>query len=89
MPGMRCRKVLPGFNDLAALRPDLAAQWHPTLNKGLRPTDVMPTSANQAWWRGLCGHVWKAQASARAKPKVSTCPYCAGRRKPERPVDLG
>ena len=32
------RKVLPGFNDLAALRPDLAVQWHPTLNKGLRPS---------------------------------------------------
>ena len=83
------RKVLSGFNDLATLRPDLAAQWHSTLDKGLRPTDVMPTSGKQFWWRGPCGHVWKAKVSARAKPKVSTCPYCAGHRKPERPVDLG
>lgn len=49
----------------------------------------MLASGKQFWWRGPCGHVWKAKASARAKPKVSTCPYCAGRRKPERPVDLG
>jgi hypothetical protein len=49
----------------------------------------MPPSGEQAWWRGPCGYVWKAKVSARAKPKVSTCPYCAGHRKPERPVDLG
>lgn len=31
------RRVLAGFNDLAAVAPDVAAEWHPTLNGELRP----------------------------------------------------
>ena len=31
------RRVLPGFNDLATLFPQVAAQWHPTLNGPLTP----------------------------------------------------
>ena len=29
------KKVSPGFNDLATLDPELAKQWHPTLNTQL------------------------------------------------------
>ena len=83
------RKVLAGYNDLVTLRPDLATQWHPTMNKKLKPTDVMPTSNKEVWWHGECGHTWSAKVCDRNKPKVSSCPYCTGRRKPEHPVDLG
>lgn len=85
--GNQCVNGFGADSDL--LRPDLAVQWRPTLNRGLKPADVMLTNGKQVWWRGPCGHGWKAKVSARAKPKVSTCPYCAGRRQPERPVDLG
>lgn len=34
------RKVLPGFNDLETLYPDVAAQWHPSLNGALTPEMV-------------------------------------------------
>ena len=34
------RKVMPGFNDLAAADPELAAQWDYGRNGGLRPEDV-------------------------------------------------
>jgi hypothetical protein len=83
------RKVLAGYNDLATLRPDLAAQWHPTMNKKLKPTDVMPTSNKEVWWHGDCGHTWSAKVCDRNKPKVSSCSYCTSRRKPDHPVNLG
>ena len=37
-------KALAGFNDLAAKAPDVAAQWHPTLNGNLTPEMVTPGS---------------------------------------------
>ena len=41
-----------GHPSLAEGRPELAAQWHPTLNGGLTPADVTLGSAKQVWW--LC-----------------------------------
>ncbi len=38
------RKVLAGFKDLAALEPEVAKQWHPTLNGALTPEMVTPGS---------------------------------------------
>lgn len=35
------RLLVPGVNDLATVYPEIAAQWHPSKNGGLRPTDVM------------------------------------------------
>lgn len=34
------KKAIPGFTDLETLRPDLAAQWHPTWNGSLQPRQV-------------------------------------------------
>lgn len=53
------KKVLPGYNDLATLRPDIAAQWHPTLNGDLTPAQVTPgSSATKVWWVCAKGHEW-------------------------------
>ena len=38
------KKVLAGFNDLATLYPDIAAQWHPNKNGSLTPAQVTPAS---------------------------------------------
>lgn len=38
------RKVLAGYNDLATTHPDIAAMWHPRLNKRLKPTGVQAIS---------------------------------------------
>src|SRR5580700_6003652 len=38
-------------NSLASLRPDVAAEWHPTRNKALRPKDVVAGSARRVWWK--------------------------------------
>ena len=82
------RKVLAGFNDLATTHPEYAAQWHPRLNKPLEPSDVHARTTRKVWWLGLCGHTYDMSVGKRTRAKVSHCPYCSGKRVPERPVKL-
>ena len=72
------RKVLAGFNDLAALEPQIAAQWHPTLNGTLTPEMVTVGSRQRVYWE--CGehHVWQAAVYSRTGPQKTGCPVCAG-----------
>ena len=78
------RKVLPGFNDLAALEPEVAKQWHPALNGTLTPEMVTAGSHRKVWWQCPSGHIWKAVVYSRAGPQKTGCPICAGRVKKRR-----
>lgn len=78
------RKVLPGFNDLVTLEPEVAKQWHPTLNGVLTPEMVTTGSHRKVWWECPAGHIWKAVVYSRAGPQQTGCPVCAGRMQPER-----
>ena len=78
------RKALAGFNDLSTLEPEVAAQWHPTLNGGLTPSMVTAGSHRKVWWTCPSGHVWKAAVYARAGPQKNGCPVCAGKARPDR-----
>lgn len=76
------KQVMPGVSDLATLRPDLAAQWHPTLNdRG--PEDVSPGSHYLATWHNCPNdprHVWQSQVNSRTKPSNSYgCAICSGK----------
>ena len=82
------RKVLAGYNDLAATHPGIAAMWHPRMNKRLKPTGVQAVSRKPAWWRGECGHVYQMAVRDRVRAKPGYCPYCSGRKRPERPIRL-
>lgn len=73
------KKVMPGENDLASYKPELAAGWHPTRNGKLTPSDVTPSSNRKVWWLCPLGHEYQAVVSARAASGTD-CPYCAGRR---------
>lgn len=73
------RKVLEGFNDLKTVEPMVAAQWHPTLNRPLEPTMVLPGSSKRVWWRCSDGHEWKAVIYSRTGAQKCGCPYCGGR----------
>ncbi len=66
-------------NNLAALRPDLAAEWHPTRNRPLKPETVFPAAAHRVWWRCPHGHQWRATINSRSHLGTG-CPYCSGRR---------
>jgi DNA-directed RNA polymerase subunit RPC12/RpoP len=73
------KRVLKGFNDLQTTLPNVAAEWHPTLNGDLNPSDFTKGSRQKAWW--TCSrnysHVWSSPIKERLK---SNCPFCAGRR---------
>jgi len=69
--------VLTGENDLKTVAPEIAKFWHPTRNKGLKPSDIMPNSHKRIWWRCEKGHEW--QARAYAIKAGGACPYCAGK----------
>lgn len=75
------RKVLPGFNDLATLYPMVAAQWHPSLNGELKPTDVTRGSRRKVWWQCAWEHEWQACIFSRTQTPATGCPYCAKPRK--------
>jgi hypothetical protein len=71
------RKVLPGFNDLQTVNPELTSQWNYEKNGTLFPTAVTGMSHRKVWWTGVCGHVWRAKIANRSNG--NGCPYCAGR----------
>ena len=69
--------VWKGHNDLETLFPDIAKQWHPTMNNGKKPSDFKPQSGQFAYWLCPdCGHVWKTRIQQRVKYGTG-CPECA------------
>ncbi len=64
-------------NNLLAVNPELARQWHPKKNDDLTPAQVMPGTDQSVWWICGKGHEWKARILNRSHG--SGCPYCAGK----------
>jgi len=62
-------------NCLATKNPELAKEWHPTLNGDLTPYDVTCGSDKSVWWKCDKGHEWKAEIYNRNNEKG--CPFCA------------
>ena len=76
------RKVLSGYNDLQAVNPILASEWHPRKNTPLAPNEISPNSNRKVWWLCHCGHEWEASVDNRNKG--AGCPICAKcKRKPK------
>jgi len=71
------RRATPEYN-LQTEFPEVAAEWHPTKNGDLKPTDVTPYSGKRVWWRCDKGHEWKTSVSNRSW-KGSGCAACIGR----------
>jgi hypothetical protein len=76
------KKIFPGFNDLATLSPDLAAEAN-----GWDPTTTSLNSHKKLSWKCQCGFVWKASPNNRvtlnrngkSQSQVYGCPSCAGK----------
>ena len=66
----------------------VGAGRHLRMNKHLKPTGVQAVSRKPAWWRGECGHVYQMAVRDRVGAKQGYCPYCSGRKRPERPIRL-
>ena len=69
------KRVLPGFNDLATVNPELASEWNYERNDGSTPQDFTIGSDKKVWWKCKNGHEWEARIANRKKG--SGCPYCA------------
>lgn len=66
---------------VATLHPEVAADWHPTLNGERRPEMTNPGSRDTTWWLcSSCSHVWKTSPKKRTTDN-SGCPKCATRRR--------
>lgn len=74
-PYLSGKKIMPGFNDLATKRPDIAEQWDYDKNdKELSPLNVTVGSDKKVWWKCKNGHSWSATVSNRTHGYG--CPHC-------------
>lgn len=65
-PACANQVVIPGKNDLATLRPELAKEWHPSKNHNLTPEMVTPGSDLKVWWKcRSCGYEWQTSVGHR------------------------
>jgi hypothetical protein len=62
-------------NNLQAVYPKIAQQWHPTKNGNLTPRKVTPGSKKKVWWKCEKGHEWEAGILNRSHG--NGCPYCS------------
>ncbi len=61
-------------NNFAFNYPELAKQWHPTLNKK-KPTEYTVYSSSKVWWLCKKGHIWKTTIASRSLHDCG-CPEC-------------
>ena len=74
-------RVLVGFNDIATTNPDIAAEWHPTKNGVLTPSQVTKGYKNKVWFLcPKCGNAYESLISNKRKG-YGKCPYCNKGRK--------
>lgn len=60
---------------LAAVAPELAAEWHSIKNEALTPCDVLPHSARKVWWICSSGHEYFSAINKRSYGRG--CPVCS------------
>lgn len=85
-PSCRGKRPSPTWN-LAACFPDIAAEWHPSLNGNITPEMVLPHSNKSAWWICKGGHEWQAKINNRTSGETG-CPICNGNGVPKSERDL-
>lgn len=71
-------QVLQGFNDIASVRPDIAAEWDYERNAPFRPEGYTIYANRKVWWKCRKGHVWQTTPGHRAEG--TGCPYCVGKK---------
>jgi hypothetical protein len=76
-------KLLAGFNDLATIYPEVAAEAD-----GWDPRTVLSGSTKKLSWKCKKGHRWDALVYSRTGKTKTGCPYCWGRLVIEGETDL-
>ena len=66
-------------SSLADLKPDVAAEWHPTKNGTFMPDQVTLGSSIKVWWKcHVCGYEWQTTVNHRVNG--TGCPACYQKR---------
>ena len=71
-------KVVIGTNDIKTLYPEIAKQWHPTLNGDILLESVAFRSNKKYFWLCDKGHSYECTPDKRVSGEG--CPYCNNRR---------
>lgn len=77
-------KILPGFNDVFTLRPDLVDEWDYETNDELNidPLTLGVGSHSKVWWK--CDnddkHTHSYESSIASRNRGRGCPYCANKK---------
>ena len=67
------KKILPGFNDVQTVHPELMNEWDYQKNK-VSPDQIITGSNKKVYWKCSQGHSWTASISNRIRG--TGCPYC-------------
>jgi hypothetical protein len=70
--------MIKGRKSLAETHPEVAKEWHPSLNGDLTASEVTPGSKTKVWWKCDKGedHEWKSTIAHRSNGR--DCPICSG-----------
>ncbi len=66
-------------NCMAAMRPDLAAQFHVSKNAPLTAETVVPGTSRKLWWQCHLKHEWETTGDNRVRSNTG-CPYCSNKK---------
>ena len=68
-------------NCLATTHPEIAKEWHPSLNKGMTPYDITKGRTSKIWWKCSRGddHIWRTSPNNRTNNNKGKCPICEGK----------
>jgi very-short-patch-repair endonuclease len=75
------KRVVCIHNSIKYTHPEIAKQWHPTKNLGLKAEQFSYGSTKNIWWlcdktcKEGCAHEWKTKICDRTKGKG--CPHCS------------
>ena len=66
-------------NSLSNLYPEIASEWHPTLNGNIAPDLISAETHDSYYWLCPKGHAYKASPKNRVRMN-SNCPFCSGQK---------
>jgi len=69
------RSFEPEMLSLSENFPEIAAQWHPSKNASLSPSQVRPSEHRSVWWKCGNGHAWEDTVIRRCY-QGQRCPRC-------------
>lgn len=72
------RIIVPGYNDLETLDPEIAQLWNYEKNGDLKPSQVSLRSNKVVWWKCEKGHEYQVKINDKTR-KRSGCPICSNR----------